>query len=203
MSDVVRRYRALVGESGASFDHFSYGPSGVGLVSEADHRFADGDFMAVDFGCTFQRFFADTGTTLVLRSLPKALLAKHVALHECVEAGAELARPGVRASVVQAAMHDALAEHDIIATFPHGHGLGLEVRDFPILVPDSGLSIGDDCINVSADLPLEANMVINLEVTLYLFGSGSLEVERTLLVTPNGSEPLIEQDRSLPYQVYA
>jgi Xaa-Pro aminopeptidase len=95
-------------------------------------------------------------------------------------------------------MVDFLAGRGITACFPHGHGLGLELRDYPILVPDSGLSIADDCVAVPADLPLEPGMVVNLEVSIFLPGAGSLEVEITTLVTETGARPFVPQDRSTP-----
>ena len=95
-------------------------------------------------------------------------------------------------------MKDFLAGHGITACFPHGHGLGIELRDYPILVPDTGLRISDDCIDLPADLPLEPGMVINLEVVILLPGAASLEVEITTLVTPSGARPFIVQDRAAP-----
>ena len=107
-------------------------------------------------------------------------------------------RPGAPASSVHDAMRDCLAEHGVTACFPHGHGLGLELRDYPILVPDTGLRIADDCIDLPADLPLEPGMVINLEVVILLPGAASLEVEITTLVTSSGARPFVVQDRAAP-----
>ena len=91
-----------------------------------------------------------------------------------------------------------MAARGVTATFPHGHGLGLEIRDYPILVPDNGLRISDDCIDEPSNLPLEENMVINLEVTIMAPGIGSVEIEQTFVVTANGSRPLVEQNRGIP-----
>jgi len=79
-------------------------------------------------------------------------------------------------------MTDFLARHGITACFPHGHGLGLELRDYPIIVPDTGLRISDDCVDLPADLPLEPGMVINLEVLIcsHLSDSFVLRHSRTV-----------------------
>ena len=71
-----------------------------------------------------------------------------------------MVRPGVKSSEVRAVMWDTLNARGITATFPHGHGMGLEVRDYPIIVADNGLRISDDCVDVASDLPFEENMVI-------------------------------------------
>jgi Xaa-Pro aminopeptidase len=115
-----------------------------------------------------------------------------------LEVGAAAVAPGVRASSVHHAMADHLAGEGVNGCFPHGHGLGLEIRDYPILVPDTGLRIADDTVDVAADLPLEAGMVVNLEVTQFLPGVASLEVEIGLVVTETGARPLAAQERAAP-----
>jgi Xaa-Pro aminopeptidase len=109
-------------------------------------------------------------------------------------------RPGVRASAVREAMRMRLADDGITACFAHGHGFGLETRDYPIIVEDTGLHLHDDCIDLPADLPLEADMVINLETPLYLSGAASLHAEQTFLVTPTGTQPLVPLERRQPLQ---
>ena len=107
-------------------------------------------------------------------------------------------RPGARSSSVANAMHASLAEKGI-TEFPHGHGMGLEIRDYPIIVPDNGLRIKDDCIDLPSDIPLEENMVVNLEVGILQSGHGSTQYEQTILVTATGCEQLIPHDRSAVY----
>jgi Xaa-Pro aminopeptidase len=117
-----------------------------------------------------------------------------------MDAGGEAMRPGVKASAVASAMVQALHDRGITASFPHGHGVGLEVRDYPILVADNGLRIRDDCVDVASDLPLEADMVLNLEAMVSLADIASLHIEKSFVVTPDGSRPLVPQDRSQPVQ---
>jgi Xaa-Pro dipeptidase len=64
-------------------------------------------------------------------------------------------------------MRTSLAESSITRCNAHGHGLGLEVRDYPIIVADTGMRIRDDCVDVPADLPFEPRMVVNLEMPLF------------------------------------
>ena len=78
---------------------------------------------------------------------------------------------------MQRAMQQALADRGITRSFPHGHGLGLEVRDYPILYPDAGDVIRDDCIELAADLALEPDMVVvtgDLVTTGTTFYAGDL-----------------------------
>ena len=98
-------------------------------------------------------------------------------------------------------MMDGLEACDVSGTFqPHGHGIGLDVRDYPIVVPANGLNIQDDCINESSDLPMEEGMVISLEVSQYLPGAASLNNERVFVVAPGGGKELIPYNRWHPIE---
>ena len=92
-----------------------------------------------------------------------------------------------------------LEELELTASYPHGHGVGLDVRDYPTVVADNGLRVSDDCVDVASDMPLEENMVLNLEASMFLPGVGSLQMERSLAVTADGCRDLVPQDRSRPF----
>ena len=199
MIDVVQKFRTQVAAMGAEFDHFAFSPRGFGIATESDYRFMPDDVLYVDFGCKFDHYFSDTGLTLALTTLSQPLKLRYDALHDCMAAGIQSMRPGAEPSQVQKAMSDEFAAHGLGPGFPHGHGLGLEVRDHPILVQKTGLQIRDDCINVSSDIPLEEGMVINLEAFVFLPGAGSVHMERSFVVTAESSRELIRQDRDQPH----
>ena len=198
--EVVQHFRARMAEMGADFDHFGFGYRGLGIAMEPDYRLADDDVLFVDWGCNYRRYYSDTGTTLAMPGASDVLLERHAMLRECLEAGRQAIAPGVRGSVVRGAMRQVLSGHGLTAINPHGHGVGLEIRDYPILYPDNGLRLRDECIDVPADLPLEVDMVFNLESALFMAGVGSPHIERSFVVTPEGSRPLTAQDRSGPVQ---
>ena len=200
IAEVVQHYRQQIAKAGADFDHFAFGVRGLGLATEPNYILTDDDILYVDFGCIYEGAFSDSGTTLTIREPSATLIDRHRALWECVEAGVEKMTPGAKASAAQAAMWKTLNAHGITASSPHGHGLGLEVRDYPIIVADNELRIHDDCVDVPSDLPLEVDMVLNLEAMISMPGVGSLHIEKSFLVTPNGSRPLIPQDRTRPVQ---
>jgi Xaa-Pro dipeptidase len=200
VNDLRQHYRERVAEMGADFDHFAFGVRGMGIATDLGYVLKEDDVLYADFGCIYEHYFSDSGTTLALSTLPGPLLERHAALLDCVASAESVIRPGTKASTVRNAMWSALNEHGVTASFPHGHGLGLELRDYPIIVSDNGLRIHDDCVNVPSDLPLEAGMVINLESAIFMPGVASVHIERSLLVTVNGNEPLIPQDRLRPLQ---
>ncbi|MSP14054.1 MAG: aminopeptidase P family protein [Chloroflexi bacterium] len=198
LADLAQHFRARIAAMGADFDHFAYAVHGLGMASEVTHVLSASDVMWVDFGCIYRHYFSDSGTTLAMHDLPPALMERRDALRNCVLAGAEIIQPGVKSSAVQGGMWQTLEARGITTSFPHGHGMGLDLRDYPILVADNRLRIRDDCVDVPSDLPLEQNMVINLEASLFMPGVASLHVEQSFLVTANGCRSLVVQDRSRP-----
>ena len=199
VAELRDQYRIVAAVAGADFDHFSPAIGGIGLSSQTRHILREDDVFSLDFGCMLDGYYSDAGFTVALGDVSKTINARYVALRDAiVEVGLGAMRPGALASGVHNVMSDYLDGHGVRACFPHGHGLGLELRDYPVLVPDTGLRIRDDCIDIPADLSLEPGMVINLEVSLFRPGIATLEVEITTLVTESGARPLIEQYRSSP-----
>jgi Xaa-Pro dipeptidase len=191
-------FRARVATEGADFDHFALGPRGLGFTAGGPITLEHGDAMYVDFGCVADGWFSDSGTTLSLGDPAPTTLEQFAAVRDCVTAGGEALRPGQPASAAQAAMRGVLSERDITESFPHGHGLGIGVRDLPLVMADNGASIRDECVDVPADLVLEPGMVINLEAAVLTPGVRSVHCERTFVVTESGNRPLVHQDRDGP-----
>jgi Xaa-Pro dipeptidase len=157
--------------------------------------------MFVDFGCIYQHYFSDAGVTLMTGSPPDRERSAYERLVECLDRGATLLCPGSLPSAVQAVMQRCLDDAGLVGNFPHGHGLGIEIRDYPILAPDNGRRIRDDCVDLPADVQLEAGMVLNLEAPLFKFGKAGFQLEQTYLVTDQGGVPLTNRDLSRPIVV--
>lgn len=201
VADLVQHFRQRVAQMGADFDHFDFSLRGLGIASEPDYILRDDDVLFVDFGCIYRHYFSDGGTTLALRKPSDELLRRHAAFGMCLEAGTRAMHPGAKASDVHLAMGETLKAQGITSANPHGHGIGLEVRDYPILVGNNGLHIRDECVDVAADLPLEEGMVLNLESSIFMPAVGALQMEKSYLVTTGGGQPLVTQDRSSPFIV--
>ena len=199
LGEMNDRYRVLAAREGADFDHFCIGLGGLGMATEPDYALGEDDVMMVDFGCIYRRCFSDTGTTFALKELSDPLMRRFEAVRDSVAAGVDAMQPGVRCSAVRGAMWQVLEELELTASYPHGHGVGLDVRDYPTVVADNGLRVSDDCVDVASDMPLEENMVLNLEASMFLPGVGSLQMERSLAVTADGCRDLVPQDRSCPF----
>ncbi len=112
------------------------------------------------------------------------VLRYYDAILEAETRAVETMRPGTPASAV---CHAAVAAARA-AGIPHyerhhvGHGVGLEVYDVPLLGPND-------------HTPLEADMVFEVETPYYELGFPGLQVEDTVLVTPQGGRIMGELDR--------
>lgn len=201
----VEGFRATVGGLGADFEHLSFSISGLGVAREPEHILSAGEVMMIDSGCIWGHYFSDTGVTLACGHTTDQTLAAYGSVYSVIQAGAETLRPGTKASDVHSRMVMRAEETGAAQAFvsqlrsaAQGHGLGLEARDYPIIVAANGLRIVDDCMNASSDLYLEEDMVINLEASVFIPTSGALEVEQSFVVTPEGAVPLVEQERRSP-----
>lgn len=157
----------------------------------------DGDVVKCDLGCTYQLYWADTARARVVGGASEKLVAVHDAVVTGVDAAIETVRPGARPSEVYATAIGAVREAGIPDYQRHhvGHGIGIEIYDYPLLQAagaESELSgLG------SLDAPLEPGMVVNIECPYYEIGEWGLNVEDTVLVTEHGHDRLTHLDRAL------
>ena len=199
MRDLSQQYRAGVAAAGANFEHFIYSIRGLGLAqAETDHTLEADDSLQCDFGCIYEGYYSDTGVTLAMGSAPESHMARYADLRVAVDASLTVMKPGARASSVHGALHATLGERGLDATDGSGHGLGIEIRDYPIIMADNGRRIVDGCVDEPSDLPLEEGMVLNVEVGYYAATVGVVFIEQTSVVTADSCRPLVEQDRRFP-----
>ncbi|MBA8910568.1 MULTISPECIES: M24 family metallopeptidase [Aminobacter] len=195
---IEREYRIRLGEHCADFAAVQLAAGGVGLTTQPTYAPSRSEVVFTDWCAIYRNYWADIGMSFMFEAPPELVRTKDAALKECVAAGGRALRPGVRSSEVFRAMCDALAKGGIEGNEPQGHGIGLDVREYPIIVPDCGGRIVDDCIDVSADFPLEENMVINLEIGHFLPAIGAIQNEQSFIVRSGGGELLIPYSRRSP-----
>ena len=94
-------------------------------------------------------------------------------------------------------MAGALMRNGLSEVNVEGHGLGLQLRDYPLIQPSRDMAIVDDSLFVDADLMIEAGMVINLEISSFE-DADSYQIEQSFLVRTWGAEPLTCQPREEP-----
>lgn len=192
-TELVDVFRRSVADFGADVDHVALGPRGLG-VGLGPYSLRPDDITMLDVGCVYRSCISDTGVTLALSPPDAGAEEQYQILLASIEAGAKRLRPGGRVRDVYASMRQVTVGTTAEASQPQGHGLGQEPKEAPFIGPVEG-RFEDECVSVDADIALEADMVINLEIPFEWPGIRSFQVEKTFLVSESGGRPLINQPR--------
>jgi Xaa-Pro aminopeptidase len=203
VSELRRRFRTGLADADADFDHLAFGAGGHGIAMEPDRPIGDDTILYVDFGCVLDGYFSDSGLTVLTDDPSDEATRAYDAVRAAIESGESKLRDGGLGSAVRAAMSDAVTEFGFPTSYPHGHGLGLQLRDYPILVDDTGLVITDDFVSEPADQALSAGNVVNLEAAIFDHRWGSVQIEKSYVIdreTGRG-RPLLTQPRDEPVRL--
>lgn len=140
----------------------------------------------VDYVFAHQGYLSDHTRVFAIGSVPDTLHEAHRAMLKIQERIKSEALPGVRSGdlyelAIQLAQESGYGDH-FMGTGAHrirftGHGIGLELDEFPFLAQGQ-------------DLPLEENMIIALEPKLIFPGVGVVGIENTHVVEKNGLRQL-------------
>jgi Xaa-Pro aminopeptidase len=77
-----------------------------------------------------------------------------------------------------------------------GHTIGIEAREFPFEFT-APKKLSSPFLPETSDVPLEENIVINVEVALVELGFGGIQIEHTLLITKNSFEFMTAEPRHM------
>jgi len=169
------------GASGNSFDPIvASGPNAAKPHARPSGRTIERhELVVIDFGCVVDGYCSDmTRTVSVGDPGPDARRVWDV-VRESQSAGRDAVRAGVDCSEVDRACREVIAAAGWADSFVHGtgHGVGLEIHEEPRVA-------------ASARDTLEPGSVVTVEPGVYLPGVGGVRIEDTVVVTPDGSEPL-------------
>ncbi|MCL2817759.1 MAG: aminopeptidase P family protein [Clostridiales bacterium] len=154
--------------------------------SAGQAELAAGQFVMMDFGCTFQGYCSDITRTVCFGradALQKELY--QVVLQANLAARARVA-PGVPAHSVERAAREIIEAAGYGPHFIHriGHGVGLDVHEAPHFGEKSGHI-------------LREGMVFSIEPGLYLPGKIGLRIEDVVALDENGIEDMHVLDKEL------
>jgi Xaa-Pro aminopeptidase len=188
-AELMKAYAVEGARRGGALEFWnsSGGRRGGGFFPPGDYRLQKGDLYRFDAGMVLDHYHADTGGVCVLGEPTRRQRELYEAITTGAKAALSVVRPGstyedVWRAGVTAVKERGIANYDILRS-DLGHGIGIEPR-----IPS---------ISKGNQVPLEAGMVINVEVPYYEIGYGGFQIEYTLLVTLSGYEPLIQAERKL------
>ncbi len=156
----------------------------------SDRPIRRGEAVVIDIGASAGGYIVDQTRTLSLGPLSESLSSAYETCRSIRHEIASAARPGVSCSeVYELAMQRATEagyETTFMGTAPMqvsfvGHGVGLEVDEFPIL-------------GRGWEVPLATGNVIAVEPKIRIPGQGAVGIEDTCVVTATGLEALTPGD---------
>jgi Xaa-Pro aminopeptidase len=177
------------GASAPAFESIvASGPRGALPHALASRRpLASGEPVIVDIGTVLNGYASDMTRTLFLDGPGDRGRRVHDAVLEALKRAEGMVRAGQKASAVDGAARDALAEAGFAKeSFEHGtgHGVGLEVHEAPR-------------IGRRRDEPLVAGMVFTIEPGVYVPGWGGVRIEDIVVVEENGCRILTPTPKEL------
>ena len=151
---------------------------------------APGDLVTIDFGTRVQGYHSDETVTLALGAVSahqRRVFDTVLAAHDRAIDGI---RPGIPLRDIDAMARSYIVDQGFGDFFGHGlgHGVGLEVHEFPVVSPRS-------------ETLAEEGMVFTVEPGIYIPGDCGVRIEDMVVVTADGCRLLTQfpkQFRSLP-----
>jgi len=144
------------------------------------------DWIILDFGAKYKGYCSDM-TRMVMMGKPTAKQQDmyNIVLEAQCYTLAHL-RPGMTGCEADALARNIITRYGYGAQFGHstGHGLGLEVHEYPSLSSQS-------------DIVLRAGMVVTVEPGIYLPHWGGVRIEDDVIITDDGIEVITKTTKQL------
>jgi Xaa-Pro aminopeptidase len=152
----------------------------------SDRLLRAGEFVTIDFGLRLHGYCSDETVTLALGEIDAESERIYTAVYKAQQQALAAIRPGVPLKEIDAVARNAIAEAGYGPFFGHGlgHGVGLEVHEYPTLSPRS--------VDTA-----QVGMVFTVEPGIYLPGKGGVRLEDMVVVTPDGCRKLTRIPKEL------
>ncbi len=174
LSSVFREFKRMLLELGADDVPYLVGgvdhPSYDDVISPPDDRpLSNGQILMLDTGATLNGYFCDFDRNYAVGTPTASAQRAYAKLYDATDAAMEMARPGVRACDLFAAMAKSMdTQNSDVGRF--GHGLGMQLTEWP------SLAAWDETI-------IRENMVLTLEPSIDVEGGGIMVTEENILIT--------------------
>jgi Xaa-Pro dipeptidase len=174
LSSVFREFKRMLLELGADDVPYLVGgvnhPSYDDVISPPDDRpLSNGQILMLDTGATLNGYFCDFDRNYAVGTPTASAQSAYAKLYDATNAAMEVARPGIRACDLFAAMAKSMdTQNSDVGRF--GHGLGMQLTEWP------SLAAWDETI-------IRKNMVLTLEPSIDVDGGGIMVTEENILIT--------------------
>jgi Xaa-Pro aminopeptidase len=152
----------------------------------SDRLLRAGELVTIDFGLRLHGYCSDETVTLALGEIDAELERVYATVYQAQQQAIAAIRPGIPLKEIDAVARNVIAEAGYGPFFGHGlgHGVGLEVHEYPTLSSRS--------IDTAQD-----GMVFTIEPGIYLPGKGGVRLEDMVVVTHDGCRKLTRIPKEL------
>ena len=188
LADIYLRQSAAQGSSGPSFEPLVC----FGANCAEPHHVTDqtplreGDAVIIDVGLTWQSYCSDMTRTVFFGKASDEQKRVYDIVKAANAAGRAAVHPGVPMKEIDRAARKVIEDAGYGKYFIHrtGHGIGLEVHEFPD-------------VSTSSEAIAKPGMCFSVEPGIYLPGKFGVRVEDLVAVTEDGCETLNHAPRDL------
>ena len=156
-----------------------HGKPGLDLVQK-------GDLVLFDLGVVLDGYCSDITRTVAFGSINEKQTEIYETVLKAQLAAVGSSKPGVEIGMIDTIARDIITNAGYGEYFTHriGHGLGIEVHEFPSM-------------NATNTMQLQQGMSYTVEPGIYVPSVGGVRIEDDLLITENGVEILTKYPKEL------
>ncbi|MGB0088453.1 Xaa-Pro aminopeptidase. Metallo peptidase. MEROPS family M24B [Planifilum fulgidum] len=149
-------------------------------------KLSPGDLVLFDLGVIVDGYCSDITRTVAYRQIDDQCRQIYETVLRAQQAALGRCSPGIPISEVDQAARKVITAAGYGDRFPHrvGHGLGLEVHEFPSM-------------SASNDQTLREGMTFTVEPGIYIPGKGGVRIEDDVVITRDGCEILTKFPKEL------
>ncbi len=152
----------------------------------SDRVLRNGDLVVLDFGCMWDGYASDMTRTIAIGEPSVSAKGVYEIVREAQAQALETARSGMIARDLDRAARAYIEDQGYGECFSHslGHGVGLEVHEWPRLAS-------------SSDYPLPDGVVVSIEPGIYIPDEFGVRIEDLVVLSPDGCENLTAAPKNL------
>ncbi len=146
----------------------------------------EGEFLTMDFGCVYNGYCSDMTRTVAIGYLSDEMEWVFDIVLRAQDTAERALKPGMTAGEADEVARKIIVDAEYGEYFVHstGHGVGLEIHEFPNLAPNK-------------ETVLQKNQVVTVEPGIYLPEKFGVRIENTVVLTENGAYSLQKSDKEL------
>lgn len=188
LKQIIERYMVKLGADGIAFDTIvAFGENSAVPHHQSGKTILKKNVpVLIDVGCEYKGYASDLTRTVFFGSPSQKFIDCYSAVLKANQTAVQNIKAGLTGKQADDFARNTLKEYDLDKYFTHslGHGVGLDIHEYPRLSPKS-------------QNQLEEDMVFTIEPGVYLEGEFGIRIEDTVELNGNGVKRYFTDDKNL------